>query len=186
MGLRVTFDLNDDDLKHFRLIMQEATSAAARLAPEDIVAAAEELLIAIGPTGAPAFILERLQKLRLLIDMLSDLDWRLPHQEANRVLNALAYFAEPEDLIPDHIPGLGFLDDAIMIELIARELKHEIQAYQDFCDYRKRVRDEHGGRVRVSREQWLEDRRSDLQTRMRRRKSSDRSAGRTRHVNLFK
>lgn len=93
MGLRVTFDLNDDDLKHFRLIMQEATSAAARLAPEDIVAAAEELLIAIGPTGAPAFILERLQKLRLLIDMLSDLDWRLPHQEANRVLNALAYFA---------------------------------------------------------------------------------------------
>jgi len=186
MGLRVTFDLNDDDLKHFRLIMQEATSAAARLAPEDIVAAAEELLIAIGPTGAPAFILERLEKLRLLIDMLSDLEWRLPHQEANRVLNALAYFAEPEDLIPDHIPGLGFLDDAIMIELIARELKHEIQAYQDFCDYRKRIRAEHGGRVRVSREQWLEDRRSELQSRMRRRKSSDRSAGRTRHVNLFK
>jgi uncharacterized membrane protein YkvA (DUF1232 family) len=186
MGLRVTFDLNDDDLKHFRLIMQEATSAAARLAPEDIVAAAEELLIAIGPTGAPAFIVERLQKLRLLIDMLSDLEWRLPHQEANRVLNALAYFAEPEDLIPDHIPGLGFLDDAIMIEPIARELKHEIQAYQDFCDYRKRVRGERGGRVRVSREQWLENWRSELQTRMRRRKSSDRCAGRPRHINLFK
>ena len=186
MGLRVTFDLNDDDLKHFRLIMQEATSAATRLAPEDIVAAAEELLIAIGPTGAPAFIVERLQKLRLLIDMLSDLEWRLPHQEANRVLNALAYFTEPEDLIPDHIPGLGFLDDAIMIELIARELKHEIEAYQDFCDYRTRVREERGGRVRVSREQWLEDRRSELQSRMRRRKSSDRSAGRSRNINLFR
>jgi len=186
MGLRVTFDLSDDDLKHFRLIMQEATSAAARIAPEDIVAAAEELLTEIGPTGAPAFIIERLQKLRLLIDMLSDLEWRLPHQEANRVLNALAYFAEPEDLIPDHIPGLGFLDDAIMIELIARELKHEIEAYQDFCDYRKRIRSERGGRVRVSREQWLEDRRSALQKRMRRRKHSDQGAGPSRHLNLFK
>lgn len=186
MGLRVTFDLTDDDLKHFRLIMREARSTAARIAPEDIVAAAEELLTTIGPSGAPAFIIERLEKLRLLIDMLTDLEWRLPHQEANRVLSALAYFAEPEDLIPDHIPGLGFLDDAIMIELIARELKHEIEAYQDFCDYRQRVRDEHGRRIRVSRDQWLEDRRNELQTRMRRRKRSDRSAGRARHINLFR
>jgi hypothetical protein len=162
MGLRVTFDLTDDDLKHFRLIMREARSTAARITPEDIVAAAEELLSAIGPSGAPAFIVERLEKLRLLIDMLSDI------------------------LIPDHIPGLGFLDDAIMIELIARELKHEIEAYQDFCDYRKRIRDERGGRIRVSRDQWLEDRRKDLQTRMRRRKRSDRSASRPRHINLFR
>ncbi|MGI9222902.1 MAG: YkvA family protein [Woeseiaceae bacterium] len=186
MGLRVTFDLTDNDLKHFRLIMREARSTAARIAPEDIVAAAEELLTAIGPSGAPAFIIERLEKLRLLIDMLSDLEWRLPHEEANRVLSALAYFTEPEDLIPDHIPGLGFLDDAIMIELIARELKHEIEAYQDFCDYRKRIRDERGGRIRVSRDQWLEDRRQNLQTRMRRRKRSDRKAGRVRHINLFR
>ncbi len=175
MGLRVTFDLDDDDLKHFRLIMQEARSAAARVAPEDIVAAAEDLLAAIGDSGAPAFILERLKKLRLMIDMISDLDWRLPHQEASRVLNALAYFTEPEDLIPDHIPGLGFLDDAIMIELITRELKHEIEAYQDFCDYRERKRKEGGRRTRVSREDWLENRRSELQTRMRRRKRSERS-----------
>lgn len=186
MGLRVTFDLTDDDLKHFRLIMREARSTAARIAPEDIVAAAEELLTAIGPSGAPVFIIERLEKLRLLIDMLSDIEWRLPHEEANRVLSALAYFTEPEDLIPDHIPGLGFLDDAIMIELIARELKHEIEAYQDFCDYRRRIRDERGGRTRVSRDQWLEDRRKNLQTRMRRRKRSDRKMGRARHINLFR
>ena len=184
MGLRVTFDLDDDDLKHFRLIMQETRSAAARIAPEDIVAAAEDLLTAVGPTGAPAFIMERLQKLRLLIDMLSDVDWRLPPREASRVLNALAYFAEPEDLIPDHIPGLGFLDDAIMIELIVRELKHEIEAYQDFCDYRKGMRAEHGRSVRVSREQWLENRRDELHSRMRRRKR--RGYASVLPVNLFK
>ena len=171
MSLRVSFDLDESDLKHFRLIMRNARKAAARLAPEDIVAAAEQLLTSFNDAGGgPHFIRERLHKLRLMIDMLQDVDWRLPHQEANRVLNALAYFSEPEDLIPDHIPGLGFLDDAIMIELVVRELRHEIDAYEDFCNFRRRVREEKGQAAGVSRESWLENRRKELQSRMRRRR----------------
>ena len=186
MGLRVTFELSDDDLKHFRLIMREARNSAARIAPEDIVAASEDLLVNIRDAGGPAFIMERLEKLRLMIDMLSDLEWRLPHQEAYRVLNALAYFAEPEDLIPDHIPGLGFLDDAIMIELVVRELKHEIEAYQDFCSFRARMRIEHGQDAGVSRKQWLENRRKELQSRMRRRRTRGKqSVGGRSHLGLF-
>ena len=185
MSLRVSFELEENDLKHFRLIMREARKAAARIAPEDIVASAEDLLQVIGDTGAPLFVRERLEKLRLMIDMLTDIDWRLPHQEANRVLNALAYFAEPEDLIPDHLPGLGFLDDAIMIELVVRELKHEIEAYEDFRDYRERVRQENGRRKGVTREDWLENRRRALQSRMRRRRKSGEGAARKR-LQLFR
>ena len=173
MGLRVSFELGEDDLKHFRLIMQQARTTAARIAPEDIVAAAEDLLTRIGPRGAPSFVAERLHKLRLLINMLSDIEWRLPHREADRVLCALAYFAEPEDLIPDHIPGLGFLDDAIMIELVVRDLKHEIEAYQDFCDYRDKLKESGDGKS-ASRTGWLDNRRKELQARMRRRRGRSR------------
>jgi hypothetical protein len=42
--MRISFELDDDDLRHFRLIMDESRKAARRMAPEDIVAAAEELL----------------------------------------------------------------------------------------------------------------------------------------------
>ncbi len=167
--MRISFELDDNDLKHFRLIMNEARKAARRLAPEDIVAAAEDLLTEVPTSEAPGFIVERLERLRLLIQMLSDIEWRLPHQDAARVLNALAYFAEPEDLIPDHIPGLGFLDDAIMIELVVRELKHEMEAYQDFCDYRQRLSDSGDGSG-ASREGWLDARRKELQARMHRRR----------------
>ena len=170
MSLRVSFELDDKDLKHFRLIMREARKAAVGIAPEDIVASAEDLLSIIGDTGVPVFVRERLDKLRLMIDMLTDIDWRLPHNEAKRVLNALAYFAEPEDLIPDSIPGLGFLDDAIMIELVVRDLKHEIEAYEDFSAFRNRVREDNGRRIGVSREQWLESRRNELHSRIRRRR----------------
>ena len=175
MSLRVSFELDDNDLKHFRLIMHEARKAAARMAPEDIVAAASDLLKQIDDGGTPGFIVERLHRLKLMMRMISDLDWRLPHDDASRILNALAYFAEPDDLIPDHIPGLGFLDDAIMVELVVRELKHEIEAYQDFCDYRDRERSKRGDKTAVSREGWLDSRRQELQNRMKRRRKRSQS-----------
>jgi uncharacterized membrane protein YkvA (DUF1232 family) len=174
MSLRVTFELDDSDLEHFQMIMRQARKAAACMAPEDILAAAEEVLQDIDGAQAPGFVRERIDKLKRLIDMLSDLEWRLPHADAKRVLNALAYFAEPEDLIPDHIPGIGFLDDAIMIELVVRELRHEIEAYEDFCRYRREMQEASGGRTGVSRQDWLEARRDALHTRMRRRRDKTR------------
>ena len=52
------------------------------------------------------------------------------------MLNALAYFADPDDLIPDRVPGLGYLDDAIMVELVVQDLKHEIEAFDAFVEFR--------------------------------------------------
>jgi len=73
-------------------------------------------------------------------------------------------------MIPDRLPGIGYLDDAIMVELIAQELRHEISAYQDFCAFRatKKGQDK------------LEARRDALQTRMRRRRRRDREDLRAR------
>lgn len=182
MSLRVSFELDESDLKHFRLIMNEARKAAAGLTPGQIVAGAKDLLEQVGETKVPQFIEERLNRLALMIQMLEDLEWRLPSAESSRVLNALAYFREPEDLIPDHVPGLGFLDDAIMIELVARELRHEIEAYQDFCDYRQRMAPPSRIKTRssdITRDEWLAERRKELQSRMRRRrkKKAGRDAG---------
>ena len=58
---------------------------------------------------------------------------------ARPVLAALAYVCDPEDIIPDDIPGIGLLDDAVMIELVFRELRHEIEAYEDFRRYRTSI-----------------------------------------------
>ena len=58
--------------------MQEARQAASRLEPEDIVAAAEDLLKNIQESTAPGFIVDRLLNLRLMINMISDIEWRLP------------------------------------------------------------------------------------------------------------
>ena len=202
MSLRVSFELDEDDLKHFRLIMNEARKAASNLSAEEIVAAARELLVAVRAVRVPQFIAERLERLELMIRMLEDHEsfiecfpcrfwpaaWRLPAPETARVLNALAYFRDPEDLIPDHVPGLGFLDDAIMIELVARELRHELEAYRDFCDYRERMAPRTRIKAKttdVTREDWLAERRKELQSRMRRRRKKNGSRGGGGGLKLF-
>ena len=178
MSLRITFELGDSDLKHFRTIMREVRASAKNLSAEEIIGSANELLDEVRGAQAPDFITERLMKLEIMLQMIQDEEWKLPPKEVTRILNALAYFSEPEDLIPDHIPGLGFLDDAIMVELVVRELKHEIQAYEDFCSYRETEearRRKLGKADHVSREEWLQQRRISLQQRMRRRRRRDRS-----------
>ena len=175
MGMRVSIDLDDDDLKHFRLIMRQARNTAVRLRPDDIVNSADRLLRKVDSDKVPNFVASRLQKLGIMIDMLTDHEWRLPQKDTARVLNALAYFTDPEDLIPDHIPGIGLLDDAIMIELVVRELKHEIDAYEDFCKFRRQHSHARGVKAKttdLTREQWLDSRRKSLQDRMRRRRKS--------------
>ena len=176
MSLRITIDLDDSDLNHFRLIMKEARQAAGRLSEEEIIESSTELLRKVRQGKVPAYVHERLDKLRVLTEMLGDGEWRLPPEETARVINALAYFSEPEDLIPDHIPGLGYLDDAIMVELVVRELRHEIEAYQDFCAFRVREEVRRGtkGEDAVTREEWLRTRRRELHSRMRRRRRGER------------
>ncbi len=173
MSLRISFNLDEDDLQHFRLIMQQARKNTSNAWPEDIVAAAEKLLVDVESARIPRFVRDRLERLQFLIRMLKDHEWRLPDLETSRVLSALAYFSEPEDLIPDHIPALGFLDDAIMIELVVRELRHEIEAYRDFCDFRERMEPRAGVKMKttdITRDDWLSGRRNELQERMRRRR----------------
>jgi uncharacterized membrane protein YkvA (DUF1232 family) len=183
MSLKVTFDLGDADLKHFRAIMKEARKATTDLTPEEILDAARGLLDAVGERPVPDFISNRLKKIQTMIDMVEDEDWKLPEEEVTRVLNALAYFGEPEDLIPDHIPGLGFLDDAIMVELVCRELRHELEAYVDFCAYRKSEAERRGKQglaPDISTEDWLATRRAELHSRMRDRRRRERQRRRSR------
>ena len=64
------------------------------------------------------------------------------------------------------------LDDAIMIEMVNQELKHEIQAYRDFCVFRAAEANRLGNEaMELGRSDWLEERRKQLHSRMRRRRT---------------
>jgi len=81
-------------------------------------------------------VTETVTVLEDLVRMIQDEDYELPKGPRTEVLAALSYFANPEDLIPDQVPGLGFLDDAIMIKIAEDEFRHELWGYRKFVKFR--------------------------------------------------
>lgn len=167
MAITLTLELTDQALEPFRQALEQAGQVAKDRPAEEILAAACEVLGEARAGSVPGFIAERLGLLEDLVAMLRDEGWALPEADRQRVLSALAYFAEPEDVIPDSVPVLGYLDDAIMIELCAEKLAAELEAYAEFCDYRAEQARARGiDPSEVGHAEWLAAKRQALHERM--------------------
>ncbi|MFN7782232.1 MAG: YkvA family protein [Lysobacterales bacterium] len=176
MPLSITIDLSDKDIERFRAA--QASAEASAKSADEIVKAAADLLKSAETGALPDFIRQRLEGLDSLIAMLNDEGFALPEDDRKHVVSALVYFVNPQDAIPDHTPVLGYLDDAIMIELCLRQLHNEIEAYEDFCDFRQHEAERRGlDPATVGRADFLEARREELLNRIHRRRERDYGVG---------
>jgi uncharacterized membrane protein YkvA (DUF1232 family) len=177
MPLDITFTLSDRDLERFKTIVIKARSTATdQQGKADIEKAAYKIVEVAMNMDLPDFIAERLLQLKTLLDMLKDTEWNLSEEDADRIFSAMSYFADPIDLIPDHIPGIGFLDDAMFVEIIIRELRSEISAYGEFCRFRDAEESrlaEAGKDPQENRDQWLSAKRDELHSKVAANKSGD-------------
>ncbi len=177
--MKISFNLTDADLKYFRRVMKEVREKSRNKHEDEIVAAVRGLLQQIDGTSVPDFVAERIAKLEQLTDMLEDDEWALSGRDRERVVRSMAYFAEPEDIIPDRVPVLGLLDDAIMVELVVGDLIFEIEAYEDFCRFRETREERFGSdEDHATRGEWVIARRKQLHARIRRRRSRRRQQSR--------
>ena len=180
MSMDIQISLSDADLERFVASMKQAESKADKLDEKAILAASQELLNKTDPEELPDFIATRLGHLKTLIAMVQDVGFGLPEEDKANVLSALTYFALPDDIVPDDVPVLGFLDDAIMIELCARDLKYEIEAYDAFCHWRideAKRRSEDLENLHLNRHDWAEAKRVEAIESMHRRRQESYVSG---------
>lgn len=136
-SFKVSFTLDEGDVDYFRRLFRNARKSAAGSDPDEIITAAAELVKTVrNKKGTPRFVVEAIAAIEDLTEIILDEDYHAPKPIRNQVLGALAYFANPDDLIPDEIPVFGFLDDAIMIKFVEDEFRHELWAYRKFRKYR--------------------------------------------------
>jgi len=173
MALQFIIDISDADIPFFMDAVKRAEQRAVGKSAEEVIEAAEKTFVTAQGETMPEFVRSRVAAVANLIAMARDTGWALADEDRNRIVAALTYFADPEDLIPDDVPVLGFLDDAIMIDVVQQVLAPEIEAYADFLKFREQET-QYGSAdaATLGRQDWLDGRRAELQMRMRQRRSS--------------
>ena len=161
--MEIVVKLNEQDLEHFRSAMREIYSAKGDLDDKTIINRARETISEIRQSDAPEYIQERIGSLEALIGLLTNPHWTIPVQDRPNILETLAYFTEVHDLISDELPGLGYLDDAFMIDIACEDFKDELEAYRDFCVHRVVVAQQNGRDISEAEgAEWMEHRRKQL------------------------
>ncbi|HEY0686976.1 MAG TPA: hypothetical protein VGD45_31830 [Steroidobacter sp.] len=178
MPFRISFNLGDADLQHLAEVAQVRQSAARSQPVERIVSAAREVYLKGSQAHLADFVRERYSRLGTMLEMVDDAEWRLSQEDSQRLVNALACFSEPS------AGASSALDQAIMIELVSRDLHHDIDAYRDFSKFREAQIAKRHSPPGTDREQWLSQRRETLQKRMhtRRKRDLDAAAGPVRRL----
>jgi len=174
MSMRFSLELTDRDLRYFREALQRSREAVKHADEAEILEAIGDVLEEIrSEEPLPDFVAKRIPQLESMIRMIKDDEWRLPRGDREKLLATFVYFGDPEDILPDDIPVIGYLDDVIMIELVVRELAHVREAYEDFCEFRDnydgRFKSGHDAAVRRDR---IDRKRQQLHQRMKRRTRS--------------
>lgn len=177
--MKLSFELSERDLRYFRAALNQSREAVRDAEEQEIIDAIQQALDEIRANEPlPDFVALRLPTLETMIQMLVDNEWQLPREDRERLLAMFVYFSDPEDLLPDHVPVIGYLDDVIMIELIMRDLRHVRDAYTDFCRFRSSFDNEHGNSIDGAiRRDRLDRRRQQLHQRMKRRSSRSKKSG---------
>ena len=175
MSEKIVLELSDEDLDYFRRVMEDVWKHNAKRAEKELVTAARRLLRQTTKMKAPEYVLSRLADLGVLLDLLDDKEWPLADEDRRHIVAAVGYFAVAKDMIPDKIPGIGLLDDALMAELVMRDLKHEVAGYREFCEYRDNEATLRG--KQVSRADWLAAKRRQIFLRIKRRQQDRRILG---------
>lgn len=130
---KVTFTLDEEDADYFRSLYRKVKREASTQDPQQIIKDARDIVQrARASKKTPHFVIEAIGVLADLVDLIRDEAYAAPQRVKAEVLAGLAYFSNPEDLIPDKVPGLGFLDDAIMVKFIEEEFKNELWGYRRF------------------------------------------------------
>jgi uncharacterized membrane protein YkvA (DUF1232 family) len=61
---------------------------------------------------------------------------QVPYRSILMIMVGLVYFLSPIDLIPDFIPGVGFLDDAAVLAFILGQTDKDLQKFTSWKQHR--------------------------------------------------
>ncbi len=174
--MRISFTLDESDTAYFERIYRAAKKNASADDWAKISRGVRKLIDEVRNTKkVPAFVSGAITSLEDLMEMVEDADYKAPKPVIARAIAALAYFDNPRDVIPDDVPLVGFLDDAIMIKFVEEDLEHELWGYRKFRAFREGKEQRFWTDTAKKRlAPWLEAKRKELRQKIQEREAKSR------------
>ena len=116
----------------FRRAVRWAVAAAAGKRPFGRMLETAATLLGRHPSALRRVARDAAALLRMARETLSGHYRKAPRRSLIAAVAALFYLVDPLDLIPDAIPVLGLLDDAVVLTWVARQVRHDVDAFLDW------------------------------------------------------
>lgn len=124
--------LNPAAISNFNRVLESLQTAPM---DEDQIASFGRALSPVPAAAAvPPWILARMRDAAAVRLMLGDSAWELLDRAARPTRLVSAYLRDHDDLVPDRLPVLGRMDDAIVVEAAWPQIGPEVL---DYLDYRR-------------------------------------------------
>jgi len=128
---REIYDENEKIMKKFQESEVEAEEILKN--PEEAAKKVHEAFEKLeGMKDGPITMI--IEDIKLMIEIIRDYingTYRqIPEGTIIAILGALIYFLSPVDLIPDFIPGVGYIDDAFVIALVLKQVHDDLNNYK--------------------------------------------------------
>jgi len=153
------YELQPEGLEKFNAALRALSPESPTLTLDQMASAAQRALDRYPDGGQPAFVTSRMATLLRLESMVYDAAWEPDDVLCEHLHTLQAYVCSSDDLIPDRLPVIGLLDDAVLIDVGLQLLREDLAEYEDFCRFRRVAADFAGitsAETGLTRAHWLE------------------------------
>jgi hypothetical protein len=131
-----SLELHDEELSHFNKIVQRMAPEQPPFTLDQVAGAARRVLRAAAKGQESTFIKVRMRRAGEMRAAYKDTKWKMSPTLGSDVKELLGYLDSGKGLIPNTVPIVGMLDDAILVDVAMNKLRTELDEYADFCRFR--------------------------------------------------
>ncbi len=118
----ITVDIDGQVKEHFNKFIQEHGS---NVDVKDVIEAKKKIA-EVRESINDGYILDQVNSLESMLAMVEDKVWKINTANLEKINGTIKYFVDDDDIIPDNIPGIGYLDDCIIIDATMDEVCDEL------------------------------------------------------------
>ncbi len=153
------YEMTEAGMARFNQALRALSQDVPTLTLDQFATAAQRSLDRYKDGRQPAFVSSRLAVLERMEQLAADPGWEVDADFSRGLAAVRDYVAATDDLIPDGLPVVGRLDDAVLIDVAQQLVREDLADYEDFCRFRQVAAEFAGVGIQetgLSRAQWLE------------------------------